>query len=402
MNYKHYFPWFKHNPDYTYFDSAATSLKPQSVIDAINEYYLSQSTNPHNNDSPFAYQANAILSATRKQIADWWNTDDDESIIFTSGATESINTIAFGLKHLLKPGDEIVLTTSEHASNLLPWYVLQKEIGVKIIFANPKNKLPQVSDFAKVLTSKTKIVAFASGGNLVGHVLDENEITNIVKRYNKDILVLVDATQSVQHRPINLQNSDIDFVVCSAHKIFGPTGIGAMYIQPALINLIRPLKYGGGMNSYIEANDFGIFDNYMRFEGGSPHTAGVYGFNAALKFIKQIGYDTILEHERELMNYAVSRLKEIPAIKMYIPEHFSATISFNYNGVFAQDLAHYLGRNKIICRAGLSCAKLMNDILDTQAAVRLSFYLYNTKDDIDYLIDVLKKYHKGDELDGLI
>ncbi|MCV3728563.1 cysteine desulfurase [Ureaplasma miroungigenitalium] len=401
-NYRQFFPWFTANPEYIYLDSAATSLKPQGMIDAINDYYLHQSSNPHNNDSNFTYKANLIVEKAREYVAQWWKTPNINSVIFTSGATESTNTAAFGIRHLFKKDDEIVLTTSEHASNLLPWYALREEIGVKIIFANEKHKLPKVSDFAKVLTPRTKVVAFASGGNLVGHVLDEQAICDIVKKYNPEIFTLVDATQSLQHRPIDLSTNKIDFLVCSAHKIFGPTGIGALYIAPDLLTVVKPLKYGGGMNTYIEKDHFGMFDNFMRFEGGSPHTAGIYGFYAALKFLLTIGYDAIHEHEEALMAYAKEQLATVPGVTLYLPEHYSATISFNFEGVFAQDLAYYLGKNNIICRAGLSCAKLMNEVLETHAAVRVSFYIYNTKEDVDALVSVLKKYKKGDELDGLI
>ncbi|MCV3754151.1 cysteine desulfurase [Ureaplasma zalophigenitalium] len=402
QKYRQFFPWFKVNEKYIYLDSAATSLKPQAVIDAINEYYLHQSTNPHNNDSHFTHKANLIVEKTREYVAQWWNTPHVNSVIFNSGATESINTVAFGIRHLLKQGDEIVLTTSEHASNLLPWYALRDELGVKIVFANEPHKLPKAEDFIKVLTPRTKVVAFASGGNLVGHVLDEQAVCAIVKKYNPQILTLVDATQSLQHRSVDLSTNLIDFLVCSAHKIFGPTGIGALYIAPYLLIKIKPLKYGGGMNTFIEKEDFGIFDNFMRFEGGSPHTAGIYGFYAALKFLNSIGYQAIHEHEENLMHYAKKQLATVPGITLYLPEHYSATISFNFQGVFPQDLAYYLGKNNIICRAGLSCAKLMNEVLETQAAVRVSFYIYNTYEDIDTLVSVLKKYQKGDELDGLI
>lgn len=395
------FPWFKKNPNVVYLDSAATTLKPDSVIQAVVDYYENQSTNPHNGDSKFAYNSHIIMDEARENIADFIGAFKEE-IIFTSGATESLNLIANGLKKFLKKDDEVVLTYAEHASNLLPWYKLRDDIGIKIVFANNKNEFPKTQDFVNVLSNKTKIVSFASGGNLVGNILDEKEITKLVKEYNKNILVCVDATQSIQHREFNAKHSNVDFMVCSAHKLLGPTGIGIAYIKKELINQIDPLKYGGGMNFSIDLNSYELYDNFMRFEGGSPHTSGIYGFNACIKYLKSIGYEKIAQHEQELITYARSELEQIENVEIFVQDKSSATIAFNYKGVFCQDFANYLGTKNIIVRSGLSCAKIINNIIDTECAIRASFYIYNDKKDVDLLVKAIKEFKKGDELDGII
>lgn len=401
-SYKHLFPWFKNNPDIVYLDSGATTHKPQVVIDAINQYYLYDCTNPHNGDSKFAYKSHLMTENARKSLAKLINANSIEEIVFTSGATESLNLIANGLKKWLKKDDEIILTYSEHASNLLPWYKLRDEIGIKIVFANQLNEYPNLEDFKNALSPKTKIVSFASGGNLVGNILDEVAITKLVKTYDKDILVCVDATQSIQHRAIDAKNSNFDFMVCSAHKIFGPTGIGLAYIKKDLINKLDPLKYGGGMNFSINLEKYELYDNFMRFEGGTPHVAGIYGFKACADFLLEIGYETIKLHEQELIKYARKQLAAIDNIEIFVQDTSSTSIAFNYKNVFCQDFANYLGNNNIIVRSGLSCAKVINNIIGQEGAIRASFYLYNDKSDVDKLIDAIKKYKPGDELNGII
>ncbi|AAF30866.1 MAG: cysteine desulfurase [Ureaplasma parvum] len=400
-DYKQFFPWFKNNKDVIYLDSSATSLKPQVVIDAIVDYYTKYSTNPHNTDSNFTFHTHEIMNETRANVAKFINANFDE-IIFTSGATESLNLIANGLRPHLKKGDEIILTYIEHASNLLPWYKLRDDLGVKIIFANQKNQFPQLSDFLKVISPKTKVVSFASGGNLIGNVLDENLIIKNIKKIKPDVLVCVDATQSIQHRMFDVKKCKSDFMVFSAHKLLGPTGIGVAYIKNDLIKKMQPLKYGGGMNFSIDLNSYQLYDNYMKFEGGTPHVAGFYGFNAALKFLMDIGYNKIHEHELKITKYARDQLALIPEIKTYVQDATSSTITFSYNGVFCQDFANYLGSKNIIVRSGLSCAKIINNVIQTECAIRASFYIYNDFNDVDRLIKAIKEYQKGDELNGIL
>lgn len=399
INIKKEFPWFKNNPDYIYFDSGATTLKPKIVIDAIVNYYTNWGSNPHNTDSELTYNVNLEIKKVREKVANLINCSYEE-IIFCNGATEGLNLIANGVGGLLNKGDEVIITKAEHASNLLPWMRLVKTKGIKLIFLGSKNKLPTKNDFINAITNKTKVVTFSSGFNLTGHSLNENEISNAIKNINKDIIIVVDAVQSLQHRPSNTKKGSYDFLVCAAHKMFGPTGIGAIYMKQKWLKIIEPLKYGGGMNFSINENEYIMYENYMKFEAGTPNTSGILGFGAAIDFINAVGYHKINQYEEELGKYAREQLSKNPNIKIYNLNDLSSTIAINYKGIFAQDLASYLGRNKIIVRSGLSCAKLMNKVLDTEQLVRISLHIYNTKEDIDKLVDVLNKFRKEDIVNG--
>lgn len=398
---REFFPWFKNNPELIYMDSAATTLKPQCVIDRINYYYTNQSTNPHNIDSIFCYSLYQEIENVRTNIANFINANHDE-IIFNSGATEGINLVANALRSILVSGDEILLTYGEHASNILPWINLAKELNIKIKYVENKNNIITIDDFKKALSHKTKLVAFASRFNLTGYKNDENLITKMIKDYNSKILVLIDATQSIQHAPIDIKKSNCDFLVFSGHKIFGPTGIGVLYIKKQIQNFIKPLRNGGGMNFSISENNYELFDNVHRYEGGTQNIAGILGLGTAINFLKELGYEQIQNYEKELFEYAIKKLSLIKEITIYNKDSNSSIIAFNYKGVFSQDIGSYLGNNNVIVRSGASCAKLYHKIINTSSLVRISLYVYNTKEEIDKLYDILKKFKKGDELNGIV
>lgn len=402
-NIKKYFPWFKNNPDYVYMDSAATTLKPQPVIDAIVNYYTKQGTNPHNTDSNFTNNVAIEIENARQIIANFIHADKDE-IAFNSGATEALNLIANGLKEQLNDGDEILLTYGEHASNILPWMNIVNEIkkDIKIKFAGTKFKTLTSNDLINSITSKTRIVAFSNGHNLTGQHLDDVYTCKKIKEKNSNIFIVIDATQCVQHFPVNVKANNCDFLVCSGHKILGPTGIGLVYIKKSLQPIIKPLRFGGGMNLSIDESGFEEFSSIAKYEGGTQNVDGILGWAAAIKFLLEIGYDKIHAYELELATYAREKLSQIKNIIIYNKEVKSTTIAFNYEGVFCQDLANYLGSKKIIVRSGLSCAKLYCNLIDTKALVRASMYIYNTKEDIDYLYEILNNFKKGDELNDLI
>lgn len=399
-NIKKEFPWFKNNPNHIYMDSAATTLKPQVVIDRVVQYYSEEGTNPHNTDSMFTNNLFNKIENSRQIVADFISTSK-ENIAFNSGATEGLNLIANGIKYLLTEGDEVVLTYGEHASNLIPWIDLANQIGIKIVYAGQSNTQIKNQDILDKITNKTKVVSFASGHNLTGEYFNEQILTKQIKNINPDILVVVDATQSIQHHQVNIQKSNCDFLVFSGHKIFGPTGIGVVYINPKLQDKIQPLRLGGGMNLTINDNSYEELKNIHKFEGGTQNIAGILGLAKAIEFINQIGYDQIEEYELELSKYARQKLGQIKNLIIYNEGNNSSTIAFNYEGVFCQDLASYLGSKNIIVRSGLSCAKLYCNVINTKALVRASLYIYNTKEDIDYLYDVLSNFKKGDELNEL-
>ncbi len=264
MNIKKDFPWFKNNPGYVYMDSAATSLKPQCVIDRVVQYYSKECTNTHNTDSSFAMATFNAVENARKTLANFIGANEDE-IAFNSGATEGINLIANGLKKILKPGDEIILTYGEHASNIVPWIHLANELNLKIKYVGEKFKTAEPEDYYNVLSNKTKIVSFASGHNLTGARFDEKKVTEIIKKYNPNIFVIVDATQSLQHYPINVKDVNCDFLVCSGHKLFAPTGIGLVYIKKETQEFLEPIRYGGEMNFSISTDNYQLRNDIEKY-----------------------------------------------------------------------------------------------------------------------------------------
>ena len=395
------FPWFKNNPEYVYMDSGATTLKPQSVIDTITKYYEKYSSNPHNTDSKLTYQVYDEVQKVRAKLAKLLNADTEE-IAFCGGGTEGLNLVAQGIRVHLKAGDEILLTYGEHASNILPWMRLVDEIGVKIVYAGEMHKNPTIEDFRKAISNKTRVVSFSGGFNVTGKALNENEITQMIKSINQNIFVVVDAIQCVQHRKLDTKKGGYDFLVVSAHKMFSSTGVGGIFIKKELQPLIKPLKYGGGMNFSIKTDGYELLESVEKYEGGTPNVSGILAWGAAIDFINEIGYDFIREYELQLSKYIREQLKQIDNIEIYNDDLDSPIVAINYKGVFSQDFASYLGSKNIIVRSGLSCAKLICNILDTNSLVRVSLYVYNNFEDIDKLIKAIKEFKKEDILNGIL
>lgn len=396
------FPWFKNNPGYYYFDSGATSLKPQSVIDREVYYYANLGLSPHNADSNKAYEILNEIEQSRLALATLLNCKKD-NIIFNSGATEGISSIASGIKHLINKNDEIILNYAEHGSNIVPWIELCNQTGAKIVWIHGDiNGLIKEDEIINAITSKTKIISFANAFNLIPQKLDATYLCNKIKSINKDIITIVDATQFLVHNKMDLAKTKADFVVFSAHKMLGPTGIGAMYIANDYINILKPYRLGGFMNNFLGEDNYTLSSGTSRFEGGSPHTSGIIGWKAAIEYLNDYGWDNIKKYESELMGYLIKELQQLPNVELFNPSKDSSLLIFNVKQCHCQDIASYLANNKIIVRSGLSCAKLTPNLTHEDGFVRISLYIYNDKEDIDYLIKVLKAYQKGDELNGLI
>ena len=396
------FPWFSINKNWYYFDSAATTLKPRYVLDKEREYYEKYCCNPHNSDSIFAWHTHKLIDESRNNVAKLLNCSSDE-IIFTSGATESLNLISNGLKKIIKKDDELVLTYLEHTSNMLPWFKLAQQTKGKLVWVG-KNKLPTQHDILSALTKRTKIVTFCDASNILGNFIDCNLLAKKIKQYNPNIIVVVDAAQSLPHIKHNLKGSNIDFLAFSGHKMLGPTGIGVCYINKKWIDKIDPLKFGGGMNSIVNANEntFTYAAGVSKFEGGTPNVAGIIGISAAITYLNKLGWNNITKHGLELKQYFNKKVNSIKNIEYYNSQSHHGIIFFNIKGVSPQDLASYLGNKKIIVRSGLSCAKASNISTNISSAIRVSFYIYNTRKEIDYLIKILKDFKKGDELNNVI
>lgn len=376
--------------DIVYFDNGATTLKPKSVVDSMDKYYLKHTSNIHRGDYEAAMITNKLYDDTRKIVGNFVNADSS-CCIFTSGATMSLNMVVFGFmrKHL-KYGDEILLNKAEHASNVLPWIKLCEEIGTKIKYV-PLNDDYSLSydNIKNSITDKTRVISLSHVSNVIGDVREIDKIGLLCKDNN--ILFNVDGSQSVPHIEIDFQNSNIDFLSFSAHKMCGPTGVGVLVGKKELLEEMEPLMYGGGMNNYFEYdNSYELKSVPTRFEAGTPPIAEVIGMGEAIKYLEKIGMTKIHNYELELKKYFIEKVKDIPNLIIYNKNSDSGIVSFNIDGVFAQDTAIYLNHYNIYVRAGNHCTKMLKDDLKINNTVRASFYFYNNYSDVDKLVEVLK------------
>jgi len=389
------FPMFENNKTMQghpmiYFDNAATTFKPQCVIDKICEYYSKYSVNTHRGDYDLAQKADSEYEKARHIVADFINANDDE-ISFNSGTSMGMNVIAQGLKKSLTKDDEILITDAEHASNVLPWFRLAQEIGCKVSYIplTEEGKLiPE--NLEKVITSNTKIVSVAQITNVMGFVADIKELAKIA--HNHNAIFVCDGAQSVPHMKVDVKELDVDFLVFSGHKCLGPTGIGALYCKEKYGNELEPLMLGGGMNTdFNMCGELGYLLPPYKFEAGTQNVAGAIGLGRALEYLKEVGMDNIEAHEKELKKYAINKLKEIPEITIYNETSESGIIAFNYKGVHAQDMGTHLANYGICVRSGQHCAKLLHNQIGETTTIRASLYLYNTKEEIDAFIEACKK-----------
>lgn len=376
--------------DLIYLDNGATTLKPQPVIDAVTDYLTNYSGNAHRGDYDLSHQVDMGYENVRRLTADFINADEKE-IVFTSGATDSLNIVAFGygLNHL-QAGDEILLTVSEHASNLLPWFKVAEKTGAKIkyIALDEKGRLT-LSNVKKAVTKKTRIIAIAHVTNVLGYIAPLKEIATYAHEHQ--IIVCVDGAQSVPHLAIDVKDLDIDFLAFSGHKMMGPTGIGVLFGKYALLEDTEPTRYGGGSNArFNSCGDIKLKSAPVKFESGTPNIEGVIGLGAAIKFIQEIGIENIHAHEVEIRKYAIKKMQELPNVIIY-NEDSPGAIAFNLKGVPAQDGASLFNKYGIAVRAGQHCAKILDEFLPVSQTLRVSFYAYNTFDEIDQFIEVCKK-----------
>lgn len=383
------------NDGLIYFDNSATTQKPKSVVSSIVEYYTKYTANAHRGDYSISLKVDEKYEAVRDKVKNFMNADNSSEIIFTKGSTESFNMIVFGfMKHYLKPDDEVILTKVEHASNVLPWISLSHEIGFKIVYAplEEDNRL-SLNSIIKCITAKTKVIAIAHITNAIGDVRPIKEIGNVCR--NNNILFVLDATQSIGHMKIDVKENNIDFLGFSAHKMLGPTGVGVLYGKKELLEKLVPLEYGGGMNiSFSSDGSYELKELPFRLEAGTRNIAGVIGLGAAIDYLEKIGMDNIHNYEKELKQYLLDRIKTVPNIKLYNESIDSGILLFNVGNYFSQDVAIYLNNYKICIRAGNHCAKMLQEIICTTNTCRVSLYFYNTKDEIDKLIEALKNQDK--------
>lgn len=383
------------NQDYIYFDNGATTFKPNKVIQSVVDYYTKYTANSHRGDYDLSQKVDYLYESTRDVVKNFIKANNSKEIIFTSGTTMSLNMIVFGfMKYFLKPGDEVLITKAEHASNVLPWLELEKEIGivVKYIPLDDKHKVT-IENVKNSITKNTKVISLAYVTNVIGDVRPIKEIASLIHANNG--LIVVDGAQSVPHIKTDVAYDDIDFLAFSGHKMLAPTGIGVLYAKEKYLELMKPISYGGGMNSRFESNKEVEYKELpLRLEAGTQNIAGVLGLQAAIKYIEEIGIDKIHEHEMELKNYLLNKLKEIDNIEIYNQESDSGIIVFNIKNIFSEDTSRYLNHYHICVRAGNHCTKMVKDEIGIKNTCRISFYLYNTKEEIDKLIEVLKDNKK--------
>ena len=396
MNFKDEFPILQERK-ISYLDSGATTQKPQCVIDAIESYYKECNANPHRGAYSLSIEATEKYESTREKIAKFINAKNREEIIFSKNATESLNLIAYsyGLDNL-KKDDEVVLSIMEHHSNLVPWQYVTKKTNskLKFMYINKDYELSKEEIESKI-TDKTKVVGITHVSNVLGTI---NNVKKIIKyAHKKGAVVIVDASQSIPHMKIDVQDLDADFLVFSGHKMFAPLGIGVLYGKKELLNKMTPFLMGGDMIEYVYEQNTTFAPLPNKFEAGTQNVEGVIGLGSAIDYIEKIGYKEIQNVEEAITKYAVNELSKLDFLELYITPHLenhSTVISFNIKGVHPHDVASILDSNGVCVRSGNHCAQPLLRYLGMDSTCRASFSIYNTKEDVDNLAEALKKAYK--------
>lgn len=381
--------------DIIYFDNSATSLKPKCVIAKMQEYYEEYPANAHRGDYDLSFKVDKEYENTRELVKNFINAQDLEEIIFTSGTTEGLNMIINGFfANLLEEGDEVLITTSEHASNVLPWFKLVEKLGIKVNYIPlDESYYVTLDNVKKTLTPKTKVISLAGITNVIGDSRPIKEISQLAHENN--IFIVVDGAQMLPHMKVDVQDLDIDFLAFSGHKMCGPTGIGVLYGKKELLEHLEPIYLGGGMNESFDTPDSVYLKPLpTRLEAGTQNIAGVIGLGEAIKYLTNIGMDKIASEEHNLRKYLIDKLIHIPHIDIINIESDSGIVTFNVNKVFSQDVAYYLNKYNICVRAGNHCAKILKSSVGVTNTVRVSLYFYNTYEEIDNLVELLSDYDK--------
>jgi len=386
------FPIFKNNRRLIYLDSAATSQKPEQVIDFVGDFYRKGYANIHRGVYKLSENATQLYLKSKKIIADFIGSDPEE-IIYTRNTTESLNLLAYTISSLIKKGkNEIILTEMEHHSNLIPWQQLAKRNKMKLKFIRIKDDYTlDLKDAEKKITDKTAIVSLTHVSNSLGTINPVEEIIKIGKK--KKAIIIIDAAQSIPHMKVDVKELGCDFLAFSGHKMLGPVGIGVLYGRKELLARIPPFNFGGEMIKRVTWKNASWADIPMKFEAGTPNIAGAIGLGMAIKYIQKIGIENIEEWEKTLLRCASSKLKEIEGIKIYNAglTKSSGIISFNLKKIHPHDVAQLLDEKGIAIRAGHHCNMPLMKKLGISGTCRASFYIYNTFEDIDALVSALKK-----------
>jgi cysteine desulfurase/selenocysteine lyase len=376
-----------------YLDSTATSQKPLAVIEAMNTYYRHSNANIHRGVHTLAEEATYLYEQARVRIARFINAPSAQQVIYTRNTTESINLVAYTWARAnLKAGDLVILTEMEHHSNLVPWHMLQAERGVELEFIPvTEDGLLDLDTYRSLLSRGPKLVSFTHMSNVLGTINPAAEIIRLA--HEAGAITLVDGAQSVPHLKVDVQALDADFLAFSAHKMCGPTGIGALYGKTTLLESMPPFLGGGDMIKEVKLRSFRPNTLPHKFEAGTPAIAESVGFGAAVDYLTSLGMDAIAAHEHEVTEYALERLEEIPGVRVFGPgaKNKGGVASFTLEGVHPHDVAQILDRDGIAVRAGHHCAQPLHEKFGIPATSRASFYLYNTKDEVDLLVHGIYK-----------
>ncbi|MDM5200392.1 cysteine desulfurase [Fictibacillus enclensis] len=369
-----------------YFDSAATSQKPVPVIEALEKYYREYNSNVHRGVHTLGTRATDAYEGAREKVRRFINAKSTQEVIFTRGTTTSINTVAasYGLSNLSE-GDEIVITPMEHHSNIIPWQQVAKKTGATLKYIPLKEDGSiDLQDVENTVTEHTKIVSVMQVSNVLGTINPVKEIGAIAHKHGA--IMVVDGAQSTPHLKVDVQDLDCDFFAFSSHKMCGPTGIGVLYGKKALLSKMEPVEFGGEMIDFVDLYDSTWKELPWKFEGGTPIIAGAIGLGAAIDFLSDIGLDNIHRHEEELAKYAIEQMSEMEGITIYGPKERAGIVTFNIDEVHPHDVATVLDAEGIAVRAGHHCAQPLMKWLNASSTARASFYLYNTKDEIDSFV----------------
>lgn len=375
-----------------YLDNAATTQKPKAILEAVNRYYQEDNANVHRGVHTLAERATASYEAARETVRRFINASSTKEVLFTRGTTTGLNWIGQFAEEILEEGDEVLISIMEHHSNILPWQEACRKTGAKLVYAYLKDGGLDLEDFREKLTDRTKFVSIAHASNVLGVINPVQEIAQLA--HEKEAIVVVDGAQSVPHMKIDVQKLDADFFVFSGHKMAGPTGIGVLYGKEQYLNQMSPVEFGGEMIDFVYEQSATWKELPWKFEAGTPNMAGAIGLAAAIDYLEAIGMDAIERHEQDLIAYIFPKLQAIEGLTIYGSQDLakrSGVISFNLGDLHPHDLATALDYEGVAVRAGHHCAQPLIHYLEVPATARASFYLYNTKEDCDKLVEALIK-----------
>ncbi|HFI0162479.1 TPA: cysteine desulfurase [Streptococcus suis] len=375
-----------------YLDNAATTQKPQQVLDVLADYYQKDNANVHRGVHTLSERATARYEAARQKVADFIQAKSSKEILFTRGTTTSLNWVAQFAREILQPDQEVIISVQEHHSNIIPWQQACQQTGAKLRYVTLKDGELDMDHLRSLLSSKTKFVSLAHVSNVLGGVVPIGEIAELVHQVGA--YLVVDGAQSVPHMVVNVQELDVDFYAFSGHKMLGPTGIGILYGKEELLNRMSPVEFGGEMIDFVYEQSATWKELPWKFEAGTPNIAGAIGLGAAIDYLTEIGMDAIQAYEAELVDYVFPKLQAIPGLTIYGSQDLSkrtGVIAFNLDDLHPHDVATALDYEGVAVRAGHHCAQPLLRYLQVPATVRASFYIYNTKADCDKLVEAIIK-----------